>query len=136
MSDPEQCESEFNKLREENQKLRNILVLSKHGGPIPLFVLLDENEALRAGLIQIIDSSDTFNSATLADIARDILGHLPSNAFSQNFTHLDQNNYLEILYNDGEPCDHPGCRAHLTHPCEKCGRIGARGKIYKYAKGF
>jgi hypothetical protein len=26
---------------------------------------------------------------------------------------------------DGEPCDHPGCTNHITHPCEKCGRIQA-----------
>ncbi len=25
---------------------------------------------------------------------------------------------------DGEPCDHPGCLNHLSHPCEGCGRIG------------
>ena len=28
-----------------------------------------------------------------------------------------------ILY-DGEPCGHPGCLAHKTHPCEVCGRKG------------
>jgi hypothetical protein len=26
-------------------------------------------------------------------------------------------------YQDGEPCDHPGCLSHVTHPCEGCGRI-------------
>ena len=25
---------------------------------------------------------------------------------------------------DGEPCRHPGCLQHITHPCEECGRIG------------
>ncbi len=25
---------------------------------------------------------------------------------------------------DGEPCKHPGCLSHITHPCEECGRIG------------
>jgi len=25
---------------------------------------------------------------------------------------------------DGEPCTHPGCLSHLTHPCEGCGRVG------------
>lgn len=24
---------------------------------------------------------------------------------------------------DGEPCSHPGCLSHLSHPCEGCGRI-------------
>lgn len=24
---------------------------------------------------------------------------------------------------DGEPCEHPGCLSHRTHPCEGCGRI-------------
>lgn len=25
---------------------------------------------------------------------------------------------------EGQPCGHPGCLHHLTHPCERCGRIG------------
>jgi len=24
----------------------------------------------------------------------------------------------------GQPCSHPGCCAHITHPCEVCGRTG------------
>jgi len=24
---------------------------------------------------------------------------------------------------DGQPCGHPGCLSHRTHPCEGCGRI-------------
>lgn len=27
---------------------------------------------------------------------------------------------------EGEPCSHPGCLNHRTHPCEGCGRIGGR----------
>lgn len=27
---------------------------------------------------------------------------------------------------DGEPCKHPGCLSHISHPCEGCGRIGGR----------
>jgi hypothetical protein len=23
---------------------------------------------------------------------------------------------------DGEPCGHPGCLQHISHPCEGCGR--------------
>lgn len=30
------------------------------------------------------------------------------------------------IYADGEPCKHPGCLSHLTHPCEGCGRIGGK----------
>jgi hypothetical protein len=26
----------------------------------------------------------------------------------------------------GEPCKHPGCLSHISHPCEGCGRIGGR----------
>lgn len=29
----------------------------------------------------------------------------------------------------GEPCWHPGCASHISHPCEKCGRFGARGPV-------
>jgi hypothetical protein len=25
----------------------------------------------------------------------------------------------------GEPCGHPGCVSHLSHPCEGCGRYAA-----------
>ena len=25
---------------------------------------------------------------------------------------------------DGEPCTHPGCVSHQSHPCEECGRTG------------
>lgn len=27
---------------------------------------------------------------------------------------------------DGEPCDHPGCLNHVSHPCEGCGRVAGR----------
>lgn len=27
---------------------------------------------------------------------------------------------------DGVACGHPGCLNHLTHPCEKCGRISGQ----------
>jgi len=27
---------------------------------------------------------------------------------------------------DGEPCGHPGCLHHISHPCEGCGRIGGK----------
>ena len=34
------------------------------------------------------------------------------------------NDILEkALEDDQEPCDHPGCARHHSHPCEKCGKI-------------
>ena len=30
---------------------------------------------------------------------------------------------------DGEPCDHPGCLHHVSHPCEGCGRIGGMKNV-------
>lgn len=30
------------------------------------------------------------------------------------------------MLRDGEPCNHPGCLSHISHPCEGCGRIGGR----------
>jgi hypothetical protein len=30
------------------------------------------------------------------------------------------------LFKNGVPCSHPGCLNHITHPCEVCGRFGAR----------
>lgn len=50
-----------------------------------------------------------------------------------NKIHEDQDKRLEKMFNDlfrpknlkdGEPCGHPGCLHHITHPCEGCGRIG------------
>ena len=32
-----------------------------------------------------------------------------------------------VEYGPGQPCSHPGCVCHLSHPCELCGRIAARG---------
>lgn len=26
----------------------------------------------------------------------------------------------------GQPCNHPGCLSHISHPCESCGRIAGR----------
>jgi hypothetical protein len=33
-------------------------------------------------------------------------------------------------YRIGEPCAHPGCLSHVTHPCEGCGRIGGQDSAY------
>ncbi len=30
----------------------------------------------------------------------------------------------------GEPCDHRGCLAHVSHPCEGCGRIAGQGWVF------
>lgn len=35
----------------------------------------------------------------------------------------------EKTLKDGEPCDHPGCLLHISHPCEGCGRVGGIGKV-------
>lgn len=29
----------------------------------------------------------------------------------------------------GEPCGHPGCLQHSSHPCEGCGRINGKGEV-------
>jgi len=34
-------------------------------------------------------------------------------------------NELKNLMN-GEPCDHPGCSGHISHPCEACGRVACK----------
>lgn len=31
-----------------------------------------------------------------------------------------------VTYKPGEPCPHPGCLSHITHPCEGCGRIAGQ----------
>ena len=34
----------------------------------------------------------------------------------------------------GQPCSHPGCANHVSHPCEECGRIAIMGDSYQHAK--
>ena len=31
------------------------------------------------------------------------------------------------IFTDGQPCEHESCEKHISHPCEWCGRIGAKG---------
>lgn len=33
-----------------------------------------------------------------------------------------------MLLRPGQPCRHPGCLHHISHPCEGCGRIGGQGE--------
>lgn len=35
----------------------------------------------------------------------------------------------KISFKDGEPCKHPGCKNHVSHPCEVCGRYAAQGDV-------
>ena len=67
-------------------------------------------------------------------------GFIPDNvSFDQGWQivlmHKFANAYIEekissqILYKDGEPCEHRGCRGHTMHPCEVCGRFRAQGEI-------
>jgi hypothetical protein len=50
-----------------------------------------------------------------------------------DFTHTWRDLRLgEVIYQDGRPCKHPGCRGHFKHPCEGCGRIGMRGIVSVY----
>ena len=36
---------------------------------------------------------------------------------------------IKTLYKNKEPCKHPGCLSHKSHPCEYCGRIEASGEV-------
>jgi len=31
------------------------------------------------------------------------------------------------VYDDQEPCPHNGCLSHISHRCERCGRVGGKG---------
>jgi len=31
---------------------------------------------------------------------------------------------------DGCECHHTGCRNHVLHPCEECGRVMAQGSVF------
>lgn len=39
-------------------------------------------------------------------------------------------NRLKRDLKPGEPCDHPGCLSHITHPCEGCGRTAGKGYVF------
>lgn len=47
---------------------------------------------------------------------------------------------MEILFFHQKACTHPGCLAHISHPCEGCGRITGKGNVYvskvSYASEF
>lgn len=51
--------------------------------------------------------------------------------------YISKNNKVDTgyytWYEDGEECS-MGCKNHISHPCERCGRIGAQGnsRIVKY----
>jgi hypothetical protein len=49
---------------------------------------------------------------------------------------FDAYKYFKIIYKEGEPCKHPGCLSHMTHPCEGCGRIGGRGDVIELKLQF
>lgn len=42
---------------------------------------------------------------------------------------MDENNEMIVVYKDGEECNHTGCKNHVTHPCEGCGRTEAKGEL-------
>lgn len=63
------------------------------------------------------------------------------NKFPENISERFIFRHDEILYTDrevkfhsGEPCNHPGCAAHKSHPCEGCGRIATRGAVFGNSK--
>lgn len=35
-----------------------------------------------------------------------------------------------------QPCSHPGCLNHVTHPCEDCGRVAGRDPEKSKEYGF
>lgn len=42
-------------------------------------------------------------------------------------------NYTKLSLRDGEPCSHPGCLNHVSHPCEGCGRVAGKCVVYPLA---
>lgn len=43
------------------------------------------------------------------------------------FGDLEEADGDEMVFTNGEPCPNPGCRWHVTHPCEMCGRRSCVG---------
>lgn len=50
----------------------------------------------------------------------------PTTFFHERYFTWDNAKIIQL--ENGEPCSRPGCRNHISHPCEKCGRFGAHGK--------
>lgn len=45
-------------------------------------------------------------------------------SYDEVFTEADTKRLANIEdLPDGQPCSHPGCLSHISHPCEVCGRI-------------
>jgi hypothetical protein len=42
---------------------------------------------------------------------------------------LEVTDEVMVRLEDGEACSHKGCELHCSHPCEVCGRTGARGVV-------
>lgn len=52
--------------------------------------------------------------------------------YKENITDKDWKKYMIAEWTplkDGEPCWHKGCLNHISHPCEKCGRIAGSSKL-------
>jgi hypothetical protein len=65
-------------------------------------------------------------------------GELPINYTAKEYINLtvccapdgDGHLFVEVeVYEDGEECSRY-CWNRISHPCERCGRVGARGKAY------
>lgn len=42
------------------------------------------------------------------------------------FARCEKSPIVRERLGDGEPCDHPGCLSHVSHPCEGCNRVAGR----------
>ncbi len=94
----------------------------RYGGS-PLFkVILYHNDTppLVSYLLEGDTSTDTFRVAD--EIAENILAHI--NGVTPGFNILKDPMKMEIK--SDEPCGHPGCLSHISHPCEVCGKIAGQ----------
>ena len=95
--------------------------------------ILDEIEDL--SIVGLINSRITeYSDWCWENLERASVGKGPLPRLEWDKTNMSLRAYVDAKYfhhdkkilRDGEPCGHPGCLKHISHPCEGCGRIGGR----------
>lgn len=54
----------------------------------------------------------------------------PSESVTAGIDWASGDDFSVAVYPNGVECGHVGCRNHITHPCEGCGRVGANWEVY------
>jgi hypothetical protein len=105
--------------------LRNGEKWRNETGDKAILALMEENKRLQKEKKELKYHISSVYWQTTCDMTRDYLSQIKD---------IDYDKFLknnDVLYDFGQPCDHVGCLSHISHPCEKCGRISGKGVVFK-----